>query len=320
MRMRRQAGLQNTVAASVTLSGIGVHNGLGASLTLHPAEPDTGIVFLLTDERGREVEVPATHKNVCCTELCTRLGDANGTAVSTVEHLMAAISALAIDNLVIEVEGEEVPIMDGSAADFVNAIDQVGIVPQGAPRKFIKVLKPIRVEHGPAWGELTPADTTPFSIAIDFADETIGYQEVNFDLGADVFRDDISRARTFGFMRDVEALWSAGFALGASLENTVVVGDDRIVNPEGLRYEDEFVRHKALDAIGDLALAGAPILGCYRSLRGGHRLNVAMLKALFADPANWTVVEAPVQRAPKTAGRVEAETFAPAAAYGPEVS
>ena len=318
--MRRQTGLQSTIAVSTALSGIGVHNGLGASLTLHPGEPDSGIVFLITDERGREIEIAARHENVCCTELCTRLGDASGNAVATVEHLMAAINALGIDNLVIEMDGQEVPIMDGSAADFVAAIDQAGIVAQGAPRKFIKVLKKIRVEHGAAWGELLPAETPSFNIAIDFADDMIGYQEVTFDLSAATFRRDIARARTFGFMRDVEALWSAGFALGASLENTVVVGENRIVNPEGLRFADEFVRHKALDAIGDLALAGAPILGCYRSLRGGHRLNVAMLKALFADPANWTVVEAPVQRAPKAAGRVEAETFAPAAAYGPEVS
>ncbi|MFN0264286.1 UDP-3-O-acyl-N-acetylglucosamine deacetylase [Tepidamorphus sp. 3E244] len=318
--MRREAGLQKTIAASANLSGIGVHSGLGTCLTLHPAEPDTGIVFLLTDERGNEVEVPATHDNVCCTELCTRLGDKDGVAVATVEHLMAAISALGIDNLVIEVDGQEVPIMDGSAADFVAAIDQAGLVPQGAPRKFIKVLKPVRVEHGSAFGELTPAEAPTFSIAIDFADETIGYQEVTFEVSPDHFRNEISRARTFGFMRDVEALWSAGFALGASLDNTVVVGEDRIVNPEGLRYTDEFVRHKALDAVGDLALAGAPILGCYRSLRGGHRLNVAMVKALLADPDAWTIVEAPVHRAPKTAGRVEAETFAPAAAYGPEVS
>lgn len=318
--MRRQTGLQNTIAASVTLSGIGVHNGLGASLTLHPGEPDSGIVFLLSDHRGRDVEIRAVHDNVCCTELCTRIGDLDGVAIATVEHLMAAVHALGLDNLIIEVDGQEIPIMDGSAADFVDAIDSVGILAQGAPRKFIKVVKPVRVEQGSAWGELTPSDRSSFSIAIDFADSTIGYQDVTFNLTPDTFRKDISRARTFGFMRDVEALWSAGFALGASLENTVVVGENRIVNPEGLRFENEFVRHKALDAVGDLALAGAPILGAYRSLRGGHRLNVSMVKALMADTSAWTMVEAPVQRAPKSNGRVEAETFAPAAAFGPEVS
>lgn len=318
--MRRQSGLQKTIAASVTLTGIGVHSGLGASITLHPAEPGTGIVFLVTNDRGREIEIPATHERVRSTELCTQLGDADGITITTVEHLMAAIRSQAIDNLHIEMDGQEVPIMDGSASDFVAAIEQVGVVPQGAPRKVIKVLKPVRVEQGSAFGELTPADTSTFSIAIDFADPTIGYQEVTFELTADGFRDEIARARTFGFMRDVEALWSAGFALGASLENTVVVGENRVVNPEGLRYEDEFVRHKALDAVGDLALAGAPIMGCYRSLRGGHRLNVAMLKALFSDPANYAIVEAPAVRTPKAAGRVEAEVFAPVAAYGPDVS
>ena len=318
--MRRQTGLQNTLAASVSLSGIGVHNGLGAAVTLHPGEPDTGVIFLLSDPRGRDTEVRARFDNVCCTELCTRLGDFDGAVVATVEHLMAAVAACGIDNVVIEVDGQEVPIMDGSAADFITAIDQAGTVPQGAPRKFIKVLKPVRVEHGDAFGELLPSDRPQFHIAIDFADPVIGFQEVSIDLSTDDFRREIARARTFGFMRDVETLWSAGFALGASLENTVVIGDGRIVNPEGLRFADEFVRHKALDAVGDLALAGASLLGAYRSLRGGHRLNVAVLDALFADDSNWTMVEAAVRRAPKSAGRVEAEAFRPVAAFGPETS
>ncbi len=318
--MRRHSGLQNTLAASVSLSGIGVHNGLGAAVTLHPGEPDTGIIFLLSDPRGRDTEVRARFDNVCCTELCTRLGDLDGAVVATVEHLMAAISACGIDNVIVEVDGQEVPIMDGSAIDFIAAIDQVGTLPQGAPRKFIKVLKPVRVEQGDAYGELRPSDRPQFNIAIDFADQVIGAQQISFDLSSVDFRRDIARARTFGFMRDVESLWSAGFALGASLENTVVIGDGRIVNPEGLRFADEFVRHKALDAVGDLALAGAALLGEYRSLRGGHSLNVAVLDELFADDSNWTMVEATVRRAPQGAGRVEAETFRPVAAFGPETS
>jgi UDP-3-O-[3-hydroxymyristoyl] N-acetylglucosamine deacetylase len=183
--------------------------------------------------------------------------------------------------------------MDGSAAAFVAAIDDAGIRELPAPRKFIKVVKPVRVEEGSSWGELAPHSGFQLDVEIDFDSAVIGRQRMRLDLSPGAYRNELSRARTFGFMRDVENLWKSGLALGASLDNTIAIGDDRIMNPEGLRYPQEFVRHKMLDAVGDLALAGAPLLGAYRSSRGGHKLNARVLQALFADSEAWTFVHAP---------------------------
>lgn len=318
--MRRNASVQKTIADRVTVSGIGVHGGEDATLALNPADPDTGIIFAITCRDGSEIEIPALYSSICATEFCTCIGDTTGQSVATIEHVMAALMACEIDNVIVEIDASEVPVMDGSAAPFVDAIEQAGILPQGAPRRFIKVLKPIRVEQGQSVAELAPADTQRFEIAISFDDPLIGKQEIAFDLTRDVFCNHIARARTFGFMRDVEKLWSAGFALGASLDNTVVIGDQRIVNPEGLRFEDEFVRHKALDAIGDLAMAGAPILGRFRSLRGGHKLNAAVVEALMADTGAWTYVEEDERVAAPIHGRAEIEAFVSQVAMGPETS
>jgi len=224
------------------------------------------------------------------------LGDGNGASVATVEHVLAALRGLGVDNAIIEIDSAEVPIMDGSAAPFVEAIDEVGLAELDTPRRFLKVLKPIRVEDGGAVGELTPYNGFHLDIVIDFETKLIGTQKIAMDVNPGSFRRELARARTFGFMNDVERLWAAGLALGASLENTVAIGDDRIINREGLRYADEFVRHKALDAVGDLALAGAPMLGAFRSSRGGHRLNALVLKTLFADSDAWTMIEAPRYR------------------------
>jgi len=228
--------------------------------------------------------------------LCTVLGDGNGASIATVEHLLAALRGLGVDNALIEIDSNEVPIMDGSAARFVEAIDEVGLAELDTPRRFLKVLKPVRVEENGAFGELRPYNGFHLDVEIDFDTTLIGNQRIEIEVNPGSFRRELSRARTFGFMKDVERLWAAGLALGASLENTVAIGDDRIINREGLRYRDEFVRHKALDAIGDLALAGAPILGTYHSRRGGHRLNTLVLKALFADADAWTMIEAPRYR------------------------
>ncbi|HKY86468.1 MAG TPA: UDP-3-O-acyl-N-acetylglucosamine deacetylase, partial [Pseudorhodoplanes sp.] len=219
----------------------------------------------------------------------------------------------------VELDGPEVPIMDGSAAPFVAAIDQVGLVSLNAPRRFIKVLKPVRVAKGEAFGELRPyASGFRLEIEIDFDNPLIGRQSIATDLEPDTFRRELSRARTFGFMKDVSALWSAGKALGAGFENTVVMSESRVLNAEGLRFPDEFVRHKALDAVGDLALSGAPLLGLYRSVRGGHKLNHAVLTALMSDPSAWTMVEAePVRR---MRGHADVATGLVAPAYGPDVS
>ncbi len=258
---------QTTLRAAVTLVGTGVHSGDEVKLILHPAEVNHGVAFLRTGlPGGLDRLIDARHLAVTATELCTVIGDRDTGAVATIEHLMAALAGLGIDNVLVEVDGPEVPILDGSSAVFIDAIDQVGISVQGASRRYLKVLKPVRVTQGRAFAELIPNDRAfRLDVEIDFPTPVIGRQRKAIDLSPQVFRREISRARTFGFMRDVEKLWSAGFALGASLENTVAIGDDGVMNPEGLRYADEFVRHKLLDAVGDLSLAGLPLLGTYRS-------------------------------------------------------
>ena len=291
---------QTTLAREVRLTGTGVHSGAPVSLTLHPAEANTGLRFLVT-KRGRVVaEIPANIAHVKNLTLCTVLGDETGITVGTVEHLLAALRGLSIDNLYIEIDSKEVPIMDGSSAAFVEAIDRVGIRELSEPRKFIKVLKPVRVEEGGCWGELVPHSGFSLDVEIDFSTPLIGRQRLSFEMNPGVFRHELARARTFGFMSDVEKLWKAGLALGADLTNTVALGEDRVMNREGLRYPQEFVRHKMLDAVGDLSLAGAPLLGAYRSYKGGHRLNAMVLQALFADTANWSLVQAPKSRSARS--------------------
>jgi UDP-3-O-[3-hydroxymyristoyl] N-acetylglucosamine deacetylase len=284
---------QTTLARDVTIEGTGVHSGAPASVTLHPAPADAGFKFLVT-KRGRvAAEIPACYTAIKNLTLCTVIGDERGLTVGTVEHLLSALRGLSIDNCYIEIDSREVPIMDGSAAPFVDAIDRAGVRELAAPRKFFKVLKPIVVQEGDALGELLPLAGFRLDVEIDFPSPVIGRQRMSVDLNPGTYRNEIARARTFGFMRDVERLWKSGLALGASLENTVAVGDDRVINPEGLRFPQEFVRHKLLDAIGDLSLAGLPILGAFRSVRGGHRLNAMVVQALFTDRDAWTLVEAP---------------------------
>jgi UDP-3-O-[3-hydroxymyristoyl] N-acetylglucosamine deacetylase len=313
-----RAARQTTLREQVTVSGIGVHSGLPVNLTLNPADADTGIVFSRTDADGREREVRADYRAVTATELATVLGDESGVLCSTAEHILAALRGLGVDNALVEIDGPEVPIMDGSAAPFVDAIDQVGIKMLSKARRYIKVLKPVCVAKGESFGELRPAESGfHLDIEINFDSVLIGRQSIALDLTAENFRRELSRARTFGFMKDVSALWSAGKALGASFENTLVLSDNRILNSEGLRYADEFVRHKALDAVGDLALAGAPIIGAYRSVRGGHRLNHAVLVALMSDPSAYEVVEAGETR--RVRGHAEVVGMV-APAYGPDVS
>jgi UDP-3-O-[3-hydroxymyristoyl] N-acetylglucosamine deacetylase len=312
-----KAGKQTTLGVRTTVTGVGVHSGLPVTLTLQPAEADTGVVFLRCGIDGQaDREIHARAGSVTATDLATVIGDEAGPCVSTVEHIMAALCGLGVDNAIIELDGPEAPIMDGSAAAFVDAIDQAGVVSLPARRRFTKVLKPIRVARGDAFGELTPYDRGfRVDVEIDFPHPLIGRQKIGLEVEPAAFRREVARARTFGFMKDVSKLWSAGYALGASLENTLVVSDDRVLNPEGARFADEFVRHKALDAIGDLALVGAPILGAYRSVRGGHKLNHAVVSALIADPTAWTVVEA---KAPRQRGHADIAAVAPA--YGADVS
>jgi len=314
---------QTTLRSQATVTGVGVHSGLPASLTLGPAPVDAGLIFVRTGLDEADREVPAIAASVTATDLATVLGDREGPLVSTAEHVLAALRGMGVDNAIIEVDGPEVPIMDGSAAAFVAAIDQAGIVTQSASRRFIQVLRPVQVAIGDSFGELRPhAAGFRVEVEIDFSNPVIGRQNFSLDLNPESFRREVSRARTFGFMNDVARLWSAGFARGASFENTVVLDENRLLNAEGLRFADECARHKALDAVGDLTLAGLPLLGAYRSVRGGHKLNHAVLTALLADRSAWRVVEAEPARRPR--GYIEAGAgmvgglIAPA--YGPDVS
>jgi UDP-3-O-[3-hydroxymyristoyl] N-acetylglucosamine deacetylase len=315
------AGSQTTLRSDATVAGIGVHSGSPVTLTLHPAEANTGIVFVRPGLNGQcDRELVAEYRSVTATEFATVLGDQTGPAVSTTEHVLAALHGLGVDNVVVEVDGPEVPIMDGSAEPFVAAIDQAGIATLPAPRRYIKVLKSVQVGKNGCSGELRPyARGLRVETEIEFDSPLIGRQTFAMDVEPEGFRRELARARTFGFMRDVAKLWSAGYALGASLENTVVVAENRVLNAEGVRFPDEFVRHKAVDAIGDLALAGAPLIGAYRSTRGGHKLNHAVLTALMADQSAWTYVEMPeTVRRPR--GHADLATSVGAPAYGPDVS
>lgn len=309
---------QATIGGQVTLSGVGVHSGEPTSIRLHPAPPDSGIVFSRFDATtGGELELVADHRQVVGTTMATVLGERRFGRVATVEHLLAAMSGLGIDNIVVEIEGDEVPIMDGSAGAFVEAIEEVGVRRQAARRRFIKVVQPVRAVAGDAVGELVPFDGRRIEVEIDFDTPLIGRQAYVFDFETSDFGREVARARTFGFMSEVEGLWAHGYARGASLDNTIVLDGGGLVNPDGLRFADEFVRHKVLDAIGDLTLAGAPIIGAYRSRRGGHRLNCAVLSALFADPESWCWAEGPARR---EAAHADIGALMPAAAYGPDVS
>lgn len=309
---------QTTLRSPVTLQGIGVHSGAPAGICLRPSSANSGIVFLRKGAGDAPAQlIHAKHTKVSATELCTVIGDRGAASVATIEHLMSACSGLGLDNVLVEIDGPEMPIMDGSAAEFVAAIESVGLVLLGATRRYLKILQPVRIENGRAFAELLPFDGGfRLDVEIDFETAVIGRQRKVFDLEPQAYASEISRARTFGFMRDVEQLWKAGFALGASLDNTVAIGDDKVINPEGLRYADEFVRHKVLDAVGDLALAGYPILGEFRSYCGGHRMNVKILEALFADRANYAIVEAEPVFAH---GAVQMAAAAPAA-FAPDLS
>ncbi|HEY5819514.1 MAG TPA: UDP-3-O-acyl-N-acetylglucosamine deacetylase [Mesorhizobium sp.] len=300
---------QTTLARAVTLEGIGVHSGQPVTVRFNPADADTGVVFNL--EGGAELR--ALISEVGATDLSTQLGSRNGQHVTTVEHLMAALFGLGIDNVSIDIDGKEAPILDGSAAQFVDAFDQVGLETLDVKRRFIRVLKPVRIDSGASWAEFRPYDGTRFEVEIDFESPAIGRQRFASDLTPEVFRRDVARARTFGFMKDVERLWAAGYALGSSLENSVVIGEDsQVINMEGLRFKDEFVRHKTLDAVGDLALAGARFLGCFRSYRGGHRLNASALRGLLSDPAAFEIVETSRRRGRQSEMiAVNAPVFAP---------
>jgi UDP-3-O-[3-hydroxymyristoyl] N-acetylglucosamine deacetylase len=279
---------QQTIAEKVSCTGIGLHSGTPASLTLQPARADSGVVFVRTDGDER-IEIPARASAVSSTEFATTLG-LGGASVATVEHLLAALYGLGIDNVRIEVDGPEVPVLDGSAAPFVYLLRSAGVFQQRHARRVLEVLRPIQVSDGDRHISIEPARNFDVSYAVDFDHPVIGRQELELHpLDADVFEVEIAPARTFGFLAEVEAMWDAGYARGGSLENTLVLDDQRVMNREGLRFPDEFARHKVLDLIGDLALMGVFIQGHVRVERGGHTLHQRLIRALGDQPDAWRV-------------------------------
>ena len=288
-----ETGRRRTLKAPIGCVGVGLHSGLRATVTLHPAAAGTGIVFRRTD---LGIEIPALFDRVTDTRLCTAIGEGEA-RIGTIEHVMAALAGTGIDDAIVEVDGPEVPIMDGSAAPFVFLIDCAGIATTAAPRTVVEVLKPIRVEDPTgAFAELRPAQEAAFDIdlEIDFPNTAIGRQALGLRLTPRAFREALADARTFTLAEDVARLRSVGLAQGGSLANAVVVDGPMILNPGGLRRPDEFVRHKVLDVVGDLALAGTPLRGRFRGSRSGHALNNRLLRALFADEAAWRFAGLPV--------------------------
>ncbi len=266
---------------------MGVHTGQRVRLAIRPAAPGTGIVFVRTDITDRDNRIPVSGDAVIDARLNTMIENAAGVRLSTIEHLMAAFCALGISNVVVEVDGPELPILDGSALQFVQLLDRAGFRRQSMPVRYIEILEPIRVVDGDKHAALLPCDRYEMRFEIDFDNAVVGNQVVDFVVDEDTFRTEIMAARTFGFAHEVEALRQAGLARGGSLENAVVIDGDEILNPGGLRMEREFVRHKALDAIGDLYVLGAPLLGRYEGYKGGHALNNLLVRALLANPQSW---------------------------------
>jgi UDP-3-O-[3-hydroxymyristoyl] N-acetylglucosamine deacetylase len=278
---------QKTLKAPIHCTGIGLHSGVKAALSLRPAPADTGIRFRRLDGVGGPVEIAAHWSNALESPLCTTLGDGKNTTILTVEHLMSALAGCGIDNCVVEIIGPEVPIMDGSSAPFVFLIECAGTVEQRVPRQAIKVLKPVSVGDDRAWAALEPDDLFAVEFEIDFPSKAISRQSANLIVDPVSYKNDISGARTFGFLKDYDMLRANGRALGGSLDNAVVIDGDRVMNEGGLRFPDEFVRHKVLDAVGDLYLAGGPLQARFRGSRSSHALTLRLLSTLFADRDAW---------------------------------
>lgn len=295
---------QSTLACTVTLSGTGVHTGRPSRVTLRPAETDSGIRFRRTDLTNgtRSTVIKVDRHNVGSTRLCTELRNEDGVSVMTVEHLLAALGGVGIDNAEVHVSGPEVPILDGSSLEFLAAIEDAGVRQQDRTRGYIRIVEPISLQIGSASAAFEPADDCVIEAWIDFPHAAIGQQKFTYTASSDAFRRDVAPARTFGFLAQATELRAAGYGLGASLDNTVVLDDRGVMNRSGLRFADEFVRHKTLDACGDLLFAGAPIIGRFQTARGGHQLNHAALNCLLSRPTAWEYV---------AAGERENATFTP---------
>ena len=291
--MQKLSTRQRTLAAELSFAGYGVHSGQPVTMTLAPAPADSGVMISRVVGEGRTTPpVPVHFSRVTRTTLCTTLDLGDSVSVATIEHVTSALSGMGVDNALIILDGAECPILDGSARPFAEAILAVGLEIQPAQRKFLKVMRAVTVRNNDAFAALEPYNGRALDLEIDFDSKVIGRQRMIFDWTPRRYYEDVSRARTFGFVRDAKILRQAGYALGSSLDNSITVHEDRILNPGGLRYEDEFVRHKLLDAIGDLSLGGLPIWGRFRSYKGGHALNAHVLSGLFSSEANYEIVGA----------------------------
>lgn len=279
--------LQKTLQAKTSCIGVGVHSGTRTKLTLCPAPQNTGFVFVRTDVPKAQSYIKAHADNVTHTQLGTTICNAHGVSVATIEHVLAALYGMGIDNAYIEIDGPEVPILDGSAAPFIDLINSVGVRSLAAPLRSIEILSPIEVKDGPKFARLEPYDGFSLDVEIHFTSKAIGHQRGVYDCSKDGFARELSPARTFGFLHQVEMMREKGLSRGGSLDNAVVIDGDEIMNEDGLRFDDEFVRHKALDAVGDLSLCGAPLIGRYIAHQPGHALNVALVRALLENQDAW---------------------------------
>ncbi len=289
---------QRTLQSITRAVGVGMHSGSKVELTLKPAPPDSGIVFRRVD-LAQPVEIPVRFDSVSDTRMASTIsagGDPGAPKVQTIEHLMSACCGLGIDNLVIDITADEVPILDGSAASFVFLLQSAGIVLQDAPKRFLRVLKPVEVRQGEGarlmWARLEPYHGFKLTFEIDFGHPAVDAtgQRTTFDMGSGRYKRDIARARTFGFTKDFDVMRSRGLTLGGNMDNAIVVDDYKVLNAEGLRYDDEFAKHKMLDAIGDLYNAGRPMLAAYTAFKSGHALNNLLLRQLLADPTAWDII------------------------------
>jgi UDP-3-O-[3-hydroxymyristoyl] N-acetylglucosamine deacetylase len=289
---------QRTLKSLTRAVGVGLHSGQRVELTLRPAPIDTGIVFRRVD-LAQPVDIPVNAQAVCDTRMASTIspkGDPGLPKVNTIEHLMSACAGLGLDNLIVDITAEEVPILDGSSASFVYLLQSAGIELQKAPKRFIKVIKPVEVREGEGrnlkWARLDPYHGYKLAFEIDFDHPAVDQtgQRVEFDFSSGQYKRDIARARTFGFAKDFEVMRSRGLGLGGSMDNAIVVDDHRVLNSDGLRYDDEFVKHKILDAIGDLYVVGRPLLAAYSAYKSGHALNNVLLRALLAEPSSYEIV------------------------------
>lgn len=291
--MNKLSTRQRTLAGEASFSGYGVHGAQPVTLTMAPAAADNGYTIRRDLGNGSFTNpVPVHHSRVTRTTLCTTLDLGDSVSVATVEHVVSALSGMGVDNALITLDGPECPIMDGSAYPFASAILEVGLEVQPAQKKFLKIVRAVTVRNNDAFAALEPYNGRALDLEIDFDSKVIGRQRMIFDWTPRRYFEDVSQARTFGFVRDAKILRQAGYALGSSLDNSITVHEDRVLNPGGLRYEDEFVRHKLLDAIGDLSLGGLAIWGKFRSYKGGHALNAHVLASLFSSDANYEIVGA----------------------------